>query len=171
MTEWRVIKGEEGRYAVSDAGEVMAMNFANLGVPGILKPNKNRGYFTIQLSNRKRRTIHRLVAEAFIGPRPVGMQINHKNGIKNDNRLSNLEYCTPSENMKHCFATGLQSNVGERHSRAKLTDAKIIEIRRMLALGFSQIEIGATMGVSSSAISLISSGKRWSHVGKESVNG
>jgi hypothetical protein len=164
MTEWRSIEGEEGRYAVSENGEVMAMNFAASGLPGILKPNMARGYQTVQLSNRKRYTIHRLVAAAFIGPRPNGMQINHINGVKTDNRVLNLEYCTPSENMKHCFAIGLQSNQGEKHSRSKLKEKDVRHIKHLLSLKMTQAEIANMYGVSKPLISRINRGKNWSHV-------
>lgn len=163
MSEWKSIPGAEGRYAVSDAGEVMSMDFKGSGLPGLLKFSNCRGYQTVEIS-RKRFTVHRLVAEAFIGPRPMGLQINHKNGVKSDNRLENLEYVTQSENMKHAFATGLQSNVGERHSGAKLTEAKVKQIRSMLSLRFRQSEIAALMGVDPSAISHIKRGATWAHV-------
>jgi predicted XRE-type DNA-binding protein len=164
MTEWRTIPGQEGRYAVSDAGEVMSMNFKGSGLPGVLKPGLCRGYATVEIGADKRYTVHRLVAAAFIGPRPDGMQINHKNGNKADNRLENIEYCTQSENMKHAFATGLQNNQGERHSQAKLTEEKVMQIRKLLGLGFRQGELAELMGVSQSAISRVKNGNRWTHV-------
>jgi hypothetical protein len=50
---------------------------------------------------RKQISVHRLVVEAFIGSIPKGMHVNHKNGVKNDNRLQNLEIVTPAENVRH----------------------------------------------------------------------
>lgn len=164
MTDWKTISGQEGRYAVSDDGNVMSMDFAGSGLPGILKTNLARGYATVQLRDRKRFTVHRLVAAAFIGPRPTGMAINHVNGCKTDNRSANLEYVTPSENMKHAFATGLQSNVGENHSGAKLTNDKVERIKAMLVLGFTQSEIASMMGVTQPSISLVKNGRRWAHL-------
>lgn len=166
MTEWRAIGGQEGRYAVSDAGGVMSMDYKGSGLPGLLKAGSCRGYATVEIGHGKRYTVHRLVAAAFLGARPAGMQINHKNGIKSDNRLENLEYCTQSENMKHAFATGLQSNQGERHSQAKLTEDKVMQIRKLLGLGFKQTEIAELMGVTQPAISLVKTGNRWTHVAK-----
>ncbi len=164
---WLAVSGYEGRYAVSDQGNVMSMNFAKSGLPGLLKFNINRGYRTVELqtgSVKKRFTVHRLVAAAFIGPRPEGQHINHKDGNKANNALSNLEYCTPSENQKHSFRLGLQSLKGEKHTRAELTDDKIREIKMMLASGMAQPSVAKMMGVCNSTISLINTGKRWGHV-------
>jgi hypothetical protein len=136
-------------------------------LPGLLKFNDSRGYRAVELQTgqiKKRFTVHRLVMLSFIGPRPYRMQINHINGIKTDNRVINLEYVTASENQKHSFRLGLQSNVGEKHSRAKLTDARVMEIRGMIASGMKQKEIAKLMGVTQSAISYANSGRRWSHL-------
>ncbi len=165
--QWLPIPGYEGKYCVSDQGNVMSMSYMGTGLPGILKFNDSRGYQTVELQTgaiKKRFTVHRLVMLAFVGPRPQGMQINHVNGVKSYNWRNNLEYCTASENQKHSFKIGLQSNVGERHSQAKLTDEKIIEIKQLIAKGVSNTEIAKSFGVVPSAISQIKTGKRWNHI-------
>lgn len=99
MTEqWRDIPGYEGRYQASNTGRVK-------GPRGLNKPFKSRGGYMIATlchnSVRTREGVHRLVAKAFI-PNPAGKpQINHKNGIKTDNRPENLEWVTCSENNLH----------------------------------------------------------------------
>lgn len=164
---WLPIPGYEGKYCVSDQGNVMSMSYMGTGLPGILKFNDSRGYKTVELQTgaiKKRFTVHRLVMLAFVGERPKGMQINHINGIKSYNWRSNLEYCTPSENQKHSFKLGLQSNVGERHSRAKLKEQDVIEMRKLHREGKSKILIAAKFNISQSHLSHIISGRLWSHL-------
>lgn len=167
MTEWRCIPGYEGIYAVSSDGEVMSMNYANSGMPGLMKP-KIDIYKRVALrkgtAKQRTLTVHSLVAAAFIGPRPSGHQVNHIDGDKLNNRVENLEYCTRSENMKHAFRTGLQDNHGENHSRAKLNDIAIKEIRQRAGNGEKLVSIAKDYGIDQSAISRIVSGKRWGHV-------
>src|SRR6266404_5844743 len=134
--QWASIKGYEGIYAVSDLGNVMSMNYAKSGLPGLLAFSKSRGYLSVELQTgpvKKRFTVHRLVAEVFIGPRPEGQHVNHIDGDKGNNAAVNLEYVTPSENQKHSFRLGLQCNKGERHSQAKLNEEKVRDIRRRVA--------------------------------------
>ncbi len=115
--------------------------------------------------SRKEKKIHRLLAEIFI-PNPENKpQINHINGIKNDNSIENLEWVTNEENMKHAFKTGLVDKKGEKNQNAKLNDAKIIVIRRLLERGnMTTREIGSFFGVAHSQICAIKLNKAWTHV-------
>lgn len=71
----------------------------------VLRPfiSKSTGYFQVNVANRRRMSVHRLVAEAFCDGYFDGAYVNHKNGIRTDNRAENLEWCTQSENNKHAF--------------------------------------------------------------------
>lgn len=88
------------------------------------------GYIVIVNHGRSVAAAHRAIWESVHGEIPAGMQVNHKNGIKHDNRISNLEVCSCLENVRHAYRTGLNRTYGERHPHAKLTEAQVLEIRR-----------------------------------------
>lgn len=103
--EWKPIPGYEGLYEVSNEGRVRSLNYHREGEVKGLKAGKARGdYLRVQLykdGKGKNRPVHRLVYEAFNGPIPPGMQINHLDEVKTNNWLGNLEVCTPSENVNY----------------------------------------------------------------------
>lgn len=98
-------------YEVSTLGNVRSLdkvitrNGKDARIKGkALSPNVGKtGYLSVQIGRGKRKYIHRLVAEAFIGFDDVFLEVNHKNGIKADNRLANIEVVTHSQNIKHSF--------------------------------------------------------------------
>ena len=119
MEEWRLCFG--GLYAVSNQGRVRREQ------PGPrtranhhLRPFLRSGYPSVELfdgsGRRKPVRVHVLVAEAFLGPRPDGLDINHKDGKKTNNWDSNLEYVTRSANMAHAYRLGLTRVPGDRRS-------------------------------------------------------
>ena len=165
---WVAIEGYEGIYAISDDGQVMSMNYKKSKLPGIMTQQIRRGYPSVYLCKKGQKekwgTVHTLVAYHFIGPRPQGMTINHKNGVKTDNRVENLEYVTPSENSKHSFTTGAQCNKGEKNSQHKLNDEAVRDIRRRGISTEAKKALAKEYGVSYSNIYYVVSGKLWSHV-------
>ena len=119
---WKDIPGYEGLYKVSNTGKVKSMNYRHSDVPRILATVDNGyGYYIVILylnSVRKSASVHRLVWTAFNGPIPEGLQINHLNENKADNRLENLSLCTPKEN----------TNYGTRNKRAGEKHCKRIQM-------------------------------------------
>ena len=118
---WKDIPGYEGLYQASNLGRIRSFKRNNIS---ILKPGKNRdgsGYYIVKLylnSVKKNASVHRLVWTAFNGPIPEGLQINHLNENKSDNRLENLSLCTAKENI----------NYGTRNKRAGEKQCKRIQM-------------------------------------------
>jgi len=114
--------------------------------------------------------VHRAVMQTFGGEIPDGMHINHLNGIRHDNRLENLEVCSPAENTRHSFAAlgrkGQNTNPtkGEKHHNSKLTTDQVLEIRRLAALGTPQISLALQFNTPQAHISRIVLKKAWRHV-------
>lgn len=167
MTLWRAAVGYAGVYKVSDQGDVRRVGGRVLRAS---MPSAGSDYRRVNLSmggRQKMHTVHALVAEAFLDPRPtLRHEVNHKNGIKIDNRANNLEWATRAENIQHAYDTGLASAVtsrGESSPRAKLTDDAVREIRRLHGV-ITQRELAERFGISSSIVSGVQSRKRWGHV-------
>jgi hypothetical protein len=160
--QWRPIFG--GAYEVSDFGNVRRASAGRRTFVGrLLKPTPLKiGYFKVApvVDGVNRFSyVHVLVAEAFLGPRPPGTDINHIDGNKQNNRVANLEYVSHAANMAHASRIGLMPR-GERHYSAKLTDEQVEQIRAARAAGEPGVSVAARFGVSGSTVSQIVHGAR-----------
>lgn len=160
--EWRPVVGYEEFYEVSCFGRVKRIKAGGSTFIGkILKPLVRRDrYLLINICKNGEQSLlycHHLVMDAFIGPRPEGMEANHKDGNKANNCVDNLEYVTRGENIKHAHRLGLYHKI--------LTQDDIPQIRKLLAEGELFLrEIGDIYGVDLSTIHDIKFGRSWSWV-------
>lgn len=168
--QWRPVIGYEGLYEVSDLGRVRSLaRQTSMGARGgrVLKPNPlPKGYLAVTLSrppNVKRRVayVHTLVLEAFVGPRPPGMDACHSPDPTPANcRLDNLRWDTRRNNFADKRQHGTQTR-GGRHPQALLTEEQAAEI---LASSESGSALARRFGVTQSTVSAIRRGKNWKHL-------
>jgi len=162
----RISGGERNRKSI-----VFKTNLSHHGYPRLLlrfgSKSKSKSFF-----------VHKLVANAFFGNQPENMQVNHKDGNKTNNCICNLEYVTPSENVRHARDTGLTS-IGDKHytkisperiprgsilNKGHLVESDIVEIRRLRSNGGSTSEIAKLFKVTPATISKITLFQTWTHV-------
>ena len=173
---WKNIKGYEGLYQISNMTRIKSLRRTSLwGIQKITLPERilktgtnEHGYLVAYLNTdgrKKNFLVHRLLADAFL-PKVIDKNfLNHKNGNKLDNRLENLEWCTISENAIHAYKTGLKLPIrGERHKLAKLSDKKVLEMRKLRELGATQVELSKMYNVSRRAVRNVLSYLSWKHI-------
>lgn len=180
---WKPVVGHEGLYEVSNLGRIRALERMRRGVsaksgkeffrriPGkLLAPAPHTaGYLGLSLTAAGGKPvshlIHRIVAEAFL-PNPRELPyVNHLDANKHNNAVSNLEWCTATENYHHAVKLGLVPDVrGSRKGSAKLHEDEVFVIKKMIQLGFSNEELAAIFKVSTAPISYIRTNKAWTHV-------
>lgn len=176
---WRNVKNYEGLYQVSNMGNIKRLGIVNqfgfFPKEKILTPKKcKNGYLRVSLGKQnkfKEFYIHRLVAEHFIENPLLKQQVNHLNGIKNDNRVENLEWVTPKENMRHAIKHGLWKDPGviQKYSKIGAALAKKITQKKVAMYSLNNELLELFEGVRSienkygflhSSISMVCNGKR-----------
>lgn len=166
---WKDILNYESLYQISNLGNVKSLNRVtrhdhNLKERILKCRLDSKGYFYVSLCKNatiKNFRVHRLVAIMFITNPKNKPEINHKDGVKINNEVSNLEWVTSSENMQHkSIILGKHTN-GIKNGAAKLTEAEIIQIRNSNLL---QRELAEIFDVSRPQISRIKNKKSWKHL-------
>lgn len=164
---WLPIEGFNG-YEVSDFGRIRSLKSGKFT---LLKWQMRGQYPGVRLFRKglgkrgHREAVHRFVARAFIGPIPEGHQINHKDGIKTNPRLENLEIVTASANNWHAYhVLGRLPQQGSKHGRSRLKEDQVVQILERKRLGVEQRTIAKEFGVCEGTISMIVNRVRWTHV-------
>ncbi len=163
MEEFRTVTGYEN-YEVSNFGNIRNKKKGK-NVNGWVN---NKGYRHIRIAGIgvvKVLKFHRICAIEFIENPNNYPCVNHKDGNKLNNHVSNLEWCSVGQNNIHALSTGLRINPpGELNHRSKLTNSDIFKIREMLINGHTGTYIAFLFSVKKSAISHIKNGRNWKHI-------
>lgn len=173
--QWRDVVGYEGYYEVSDRGRVRSAYrtgvYAGRWRPCVMNfPAKEMrlsatptGYLYVALKwpNEKSRKhlVHRLVMAAFSEQDGSQLQVNHKDGVKANNQLENLEYCTALQNVLHCINV-----LGKKRGESKASKIPESAISSIRADTRSLKTIAADYGVTLQAIWMVKKRRNWSHV-------
>lgn len=169
---WKAVPGYEGRYEVSDLGNVRSLNHmcphraGSRKVPGkVLSPGPQAsGHLSVSIGKGNSKLVHALVLAAFVGPRPGNMDVLHLNHVPTDNRLCNLKYGTRSENLKMDYAAGTRHAPSPSGSSHGLTKLNSYAVRVIRSSSLSLAELGRIFGVCYQTIGAVRSGKTWGHI-------
>lgn len=175
--EWRPVVGYENLYEVSDDGSVRScprevgarfgstrVRKAKLLVPIVYRKDHWRVRLTDSMGIEKVKRVHHLVAEAFLGPRPAGMLVLHKDDDRSRNGVNNLYYGTSKQNADDRSRNGNWKpgvSLGERHGQSKLKERDIPQIIELRAAGLSFGAIGRRFGVAEMTIQDVVKGRTW----------
>jgi hypothetical protein len=178
---WRDVMGWEGLYKVSDWGRVRSLprvvirrNGRRIRIRGkfLRLHQNNKGYLYVVLSDRGDRSdefVHRLLLEAFVGPRPEGMETRHLDDCPTNNQLENICWGTRQENQQDRIRNGRTNkgkvvNRGVHNGMSKITPKTANDIRDKYATGdYTQRELSELFGVCQANVSLLVNNKRWSY--------
>ena len=157
--------GHETRYTITNIGFVINDDTGRIQIPY----TSNRGYLIVNLSykgKRKKVSIHRLVATYFLDNPNNLPEVNHKDGNKNNNSVTNLEWCTPQQNVIHSFDYHLNHS-GEDNKLSKITNNQAMKICKYLEENvLTMTEIAEEVGTTRKTVSHIKNKESWTRVSK-----
>lgn len=162
MEVWKKVEGFEN-YEISNLGRLKGLEVITKFGCGFKKypericnfwhDKKGYEYYTFFVNGKNRhKLIHRLVAKAFILNPDNKPQVNHINGIKSDNRLENIEWCTAKENLEHAVLNGLNIKHGIHNYQSKLSLKDVEHIRNS---NLTQKELSIKFNISQTGVSRI----------------
>lgn len=157
------------KYHADDSGSIYGPRSGDNPLHFGYTKKGRKGYRHISISYgmySKPAKVHILIALTFLGPRPPGMVVNHKDGDKENNSASNLEYISSSANIKHAYDTRLHGKrVGEQHATHKLKESDVLAIIGKCKIpGINKSEIAREYHCSRSLITFIEKGIAWKHL-------
>lgn len=162
--DWRPVVGFDGRYDVSSLGRVRNVRTGHIKKSCKKLTGEYRLMSLCPLGGRSRAySLHRIVASAFLGPCPEGLQCAHLNGDPSDNRAANLAYVTAKQNNAHKHLHGTAQH-GERHHAARLTNTVVLQLRQRARDGEDIIPLAKEFGFERSAVCDAIVGRTWRHL-------
>ena len=161
---FKPVKNFEQRFEISNFGRLLSINGKFRGRTILKLHIDTFGYYstTLRMKPLKRRLrVHTLVAETFIDKSNPTLWVNHKDGNKLNNRVDNLEWCTPAENCKHAVENGLMNIKGSKHPNAKLSEDDVLQIRSSF---LSVAELSELYNIGKRHIRDILNKVNWKHI-------
>lgn len=161
MEIWKDVLNYEGLYLISSHGRVASIKKEIIMK---LSPHVGTGYLKISLKKDKYKTflVHRLVLQSFRCE--SSLVCNHINGIKTDNNLSNLEFCTQKQNINHSISKLGNCRKGIRNSQALLNENQVKDIIKLLRKKTKLVDIAKLYKVSPVTIGDIKQNRSWKHI-------
>lgn len=159
-------KGIRTNYLVSNTGKVYSVKYKKC----LSTTPNHRGYLRVGIylpdGTVKRLSVHAMVLETFVGEKPSKeYQVDHIDGDKTNNDLSNLEWVTPSENISRAFKNGLKTGIkGTNHPVSVYSDLQIHKACRLLEKGLSIPDVSKKVGIPKSYLYSIAKGNQWNHI-------
>ena len=149
-------------YKVQEDGKIWKKDGIGYLSPGM----GHKGYPHVNLyydSRPHTMTVHRVMSLVFMGERPEGHEVNHKNGIRDDNRLCNLEYLTKSQNNQLSYDSGRRNVRGARNANCKITESQVIHVCKILEKGDykTTVEVAKITGVPKHTVRAIRARRQW----------
>lgn len=168
---WKDIENFEGLYRISSFGKVESLSRSIKSPNGfrtmkgrILAPRYTHGYIHVQLckhGNNYNFYVHSLVANTFLSKENCNLVVNHKDGNKQNNNVSNLEWITQKQNIHHAIETGLTKISGENSHFHKLNKEEVLNIRKLFSEGNSLLELATKFNVTKATTCRIVNNKIW----------